>query len=198
MQQIQQPVPYLLADVIAQVKAAVLPALQAHDANIQTLHYEYGTWEEIIETLKQYDQSRTKRFEKYPLVALIHNFPEKRGDKTGYYGEVELLLVIAHHTEAQYKAAERYQKSFVPVLYPIYQELLHQIARSPAFAQVSVDSIRHTKADMLHWGRSTLYSAGPSENQLTDHIDAIEVRGLQLTVKKTLCSPLNSNALWHS
>ena len=193
--QIQQPIPYLFQGLVQKVEAKLLPQLQQVNSNIQTVHFAFGTWDEIIETLQQRGASRTLRFQKYPLVALIHNFPEERGSNSGFYGDVNLLLVIAHHTKKEAKSAQRYQEVFVPVLLPIYHELLRQMAHSPGIVQTHEDQIQHTKIDRLDWGRTNLWTATEGK-QLNDYVDAIEVRNLRLTLQKTHCSPNNFLASW--
>jgi hypothetical protein len=186
---IQLPIVEIIRQAVEKVRAKLLPDLQAADPDIETVHFEHGPWDEIIETLQQYDKSETLRYSKYPLIALVHDFPEERGNAGGKYGEANLMIVIAHHTNQDYKSAERYTESYLPVLYPLYGELITQLSRSPFLSNPDSTAIRHIKTDKLHWGRNTLYSGGAdAANVLSDHIDAIELRNLRLTIKNNSCS----------
>jgi hypothetical protein len=89
-------------------------------------------------------------------------------------------MIIANITEPQLITEQRYEKNFRPVLYPIYQELLRQIA-SPSQKTFFVEDeelIAHTKIDRVNWGKQGLY--GGAANTFNDFLDCIEIKDLQI------------------
>lgn len=180
---------YFIVDVFGEiaekVSARLTAEMKAYDALITGVHYEHGHPMEIIETLGQKDESDTYRFRKYPLIALFQDFPERVSDRPGFQSEVTLHLIIARATVQDFKAAERYDYNFRPVLYPCYEALMEEIHRHHAFTTKSPSVIEHTKYDRLYWGRQGLY--GNEGNIFNDRIDCIEIRDLKLIVNKKIC-----------
>lgn len=172
-------------EIVGKVSAKLTPQLKGYDELITGVHYEHGHPMEVIETLNQKDASETYQFDKYPLIALFQDFPERVSDNTGIQSEATLHLIIARATKADFKAAERYDYNFRPVLYPVYEELLYQIHRHPAIISKGPALIRHTKYDRLYWGRQGLY--GNEGNIFNDRIDCIEIRDLQLKFNQKIC-----------
>ncbi|MHB9057113.1 MAG: hypothetical protein ACYC2P_13365 [Paludibacteraceae bacterium] len=169
---------------VAQVSANLLAQLQAFDATITGVHYQYGHPIEIIETLKQMDEAKAYKFSRYPFVGLFQDFPEDVGE-VGFNGEVTLHMIIARFTTPTYKAAQRYEFNFKPVLYPIYFELLKQLNFSKAFQSYTESTIQHTKIDRLYWGREGLYKN--EGNIFNDFLDCIEIRNLKLKTYLKIC-----------
>lgn len=172
-------------EIVAAVQTAVLAQIQANEAavhgrsGIQVINYQHGHKIELIETLQQYDQSRDYHDQKYPLIYLVQDFTERRINEPGKYCDAQLNILICHHTVQTLKAGERYAKVFKPVLYPIYAELLKQIALYPGIMQNDEEGILHSKTDRLYWGRQS--AGGTDRVKLTDFVDAIEISNLDLT-----------------
>lgn len=172
-------------EIVEKVSQRLTPTLQEFDHNITGVHYLHGHPLEIIETLGQRDKSKTMLFDKYPLVAVFQDFPERVAEEPGTISEVTLHLIVARATSPSYKATERYEHNFKPVLYPVYYELLKEIHLSRAFRTMSPTLIRHTKIDRLYWGREGL---GKNQgNIFNDWIDCIEIKDLKLKVNLKLC-----------
>lgn len=170
-------------DIVEKVSDKLTPQLQTYDSLITGVHYEHGHPLEIVETLTQKDKSNTHRFKKYPLVALLQDFPE-HNNRNGF-DEIEPVfrVLIIRATKPTFKAAERYDYNFVPVLYPIYEELLKQIDKSPVFLTYGVTTISHTKIDHPYWGRDGLW--GKEGNIFNDWVDCVEIQNLKLKTKPT-------------
>ncbi len=171
-----------IGTVINAVSAQLLAELKAYDSRIEAVNYLYGHPLEIIETLKQRDESDGFRFKKYPLVALFQDFPEQHGE-IGIDSEVTLHLVIARATQPDYKASERYTENFKPVLYPIYFEFLRQLTLSGRFMTYGTSRISHTKIDRVFWGRAFEGDANP----FNDWLDCIEIKDLKLKINLKNC-----------
>lgn len=170
--------------VVDKVSAKLLAQLQVFDPDITGVHYQYGHPLEIIETLKQMDEAKDYKFRRYPFVGLFQDFPEEVGE-VGFNSEPTLHLIIARFTQATYKAAQRYELNFKPVLYPIYLEFLEQLNFSKAFETYGVTNIQHTKIDRLYWGREGLYKN--EGNIFNDFLDCIEIRNLKLKTYLNNC-----------
>jgi hypothetical protein len=146
------------------------------------VHYQHGHLIEIIQTIRDMSKAPTQSAKKFPLVALIQDFEEKKGSDYGTLATVSLSVLIAMNTDPKYKAAERYTKTFKTVLYPVYEYLLEAMARSGYFTVTDAKMIDHTKVDRLYWGKNGL--SGNSANAFDDYIDAIEIKNLNLIVKR--------------
>lgn len=193
------PLVRLFANIVTAVSAKVLSTIQAAElaqyraafadateSNIVQINYQFGHFKEIIETMKEYELDPAHQMKKYPMIALLMDFPESRGNNGGYFSEVTLQIIIAYVTEPGLKAAERYTKNFEPILLPIYYELLNQIDQSGYFVSLGVDNIRHTKIDHPYYGKGGL--SDTSGNVFADTIDAIEIQNLQLKTQIPNCS----------
>jgi hypothetical protein len=175
-----KPVVRMFAEIVSAVSAKLLPVLQTAVPEIVEINYQFGHLKELIATMKEYESSANFRTKKYPLVALLMDFPEQMGDAGGYIGDVTLTIIIAHWTLPTLKAADRYTNNFEPILLPIYHELLRQIEASPYFITQSVNKIRHTKTDHPYWGKGGL--SDTQGNVFADYVDAIEISNLSLRI----------------
>jgi hypothetical protein len=177
----------IFSEVVTSVMVQVLTTIQSNEQTalggtlIKTIDYQYGHIKELLETLKQMDANKTLQLYRFPLVYLIMDFTERRGLDRGIYADLALNIIIAHQTEMNYKADERYKYVFKPVLYPIYYSLLDQLAQKKGIEQYDENLISHTKIDRVYWGKNTM------ANSLNDYVDAIEISNLNLKLNLTSC-----------
>lgn len=150
-----------------------------------TVGYQYGHPKEINETLVALSKSPVSGGSAFPMVALFTDIEEKKGEDFNYDSKVSLHILIAEQTRTEYNSAERMEKTFKPVLYPIYTALIEKIAASKYFFEASVKAIPHSKTDRLHWGKSGIY--GNEGLIFTENLDCIEIQNLSLTVKHRNC-----------
>lgn len=170
--------PVIIVDIFTDIVQKVQTRYGSH------IEFMYGPWEEIeanlIEIASSYGLSGGTTTGAYPLIALVQDFPENREGTGGYYADVTIpIVLIATLTENTYKAPTRYEMTFKPVLYPIYQLLLEEIARNGAIIAGDPDKIEHVKWDRLFYGQKTLGT------KLNDYVDAIELNNLKLTVAQS-------------
>jgi hypothetical protein len=161
-----------MRDVAAAVSAKLLTQLKAHESTIEAVNYDFGHPIEIIETLTQKDESATLVYKKYPLIALFTDIPEEKGI-VGRYSDAKLSIVVVHHTEYDFKASERLQNIFKPVIHPIVDELMIQLALNPYFTVYNADDIKRTETDRYYWGRQS--NAGNTALKFNDYLDATEI-----------------------
>lgn len=160
-------------------------AVQGSASPIQQLNFQFGHYNELIETLFQYNQSQEERYNKYPLVWLRTDFRERRGQEIGTYAEVFLNIVICHATQQTLKSTERLTNVFKPVLYPIYYELLNQLYLHPMTIAYDGSLMSHDKYDRYYWGTSKV-------GKTTDYVDAIEIDNLAIKLNFSNCYTVQS------
>lgn len=181
--------PLYVVDVIGEVVAAVDAKLNG--ALGKHIVYQYGRSIQILAELQKANGGITAGARaKYPLVALFQDFPEKMGDN-GYYTSVRFpKIVIATLTQSTDPVPKRYEQTFKPILYPIYQEFIRQLVRHKNIVANDPGAIPHTK-----WDRPGSQPAADKTlaANFNDYVDAIEIQDLQLTFKKVnICKSLNS------
>lgn len=164
-------------EIIAAADAVLFPTLNRH------ILYEYGRSIQILKKLQQLNnaiKTETKN-SKYPLVALYQPFKEQGG--SGYYCTVKFpLLTIATLTNSQDPTPKRYDQTFRPILYPIWEEIKRQIVRHKNIVGNDPGAIQFpAKSDLP--GTDPI-SDGVKGINNNDYVDAIIIEGLQLTFKQ--------------
>lgn len=178
----------IIRDIVNGMTPDLLPVIQANETLalgktlINTIDYQYGHVKELIATLFQYDKSQGLKYTKYPLVYLLMDFAEKRGYEVGFYGVININLILIHQTDPSYKMTDRMNNVFRPVLYPIYYSLLNAIADSPWINENDPQMIKHTKIDRGFWGTEAM-----DATVLNDYVDAIDITNMQLTILSNNC-----------
>lgn len=180
----QIPVVRIMQEVLKETSDAILPTLQEYTPGIQAINYMYGEWEELTQQLQNMARDQAQWGKKYPAVLLIMDLLERFGK--GYQGEVSLRLLIVNSTELSYTTPTRYDRNFIPILYPIWVELMNQLQLSPYFIVPDVEDLEYEKIDRVSIGKVLL--AKPQANGFSDCLDAIEIRSLKLTVDVPRCT----------
>lgn len=169
--------------VVAKVQIRLLAQLQAFDSAITQIHYEHGHPIEIDETMSQYDDVPAMRGEKYPCVMLIEDLEFDYGDPIV---GINCRIVIAHQTQSDWKSGQRDQKTFIPVLRPIYEALKEEIINSSSF-YVANNRIKHRVSERKFWGRPSPGGNQNTANKFTDYIDAIDMQNVRLSALEQPC-----------
>ena len=182
-----KPIVEMFADVVTALNTSLLSEIQAVDESITGIHYMYGHPIEVMTILAEMSNGKTDKFNKFPAVILFQDFNEEFGDQNVHCKASGLNLIIATATQQELVSAQRYTNNFKPILYPIYFELIKQIAKYPGFDVKFRDAqqLQHTKTDRVYWGKNGLY--GNSGNVFMDFIDAIEITNLSINIKKQNC-----------
>ena len=141
------------------------------------INYHHGHPLEIVNLFKQATHLESVKFEQFPAVCLLQDFPEKF---EGVNRDVELNIIIVTDTERSYQAAERYRATFKPILYPLCDMFLNALIESDYIHGQQFD---YTRYDRLYWGKNGLY--GNAGNIFNDFIDAIELDNLRLKILKS-------------
>lgn len=171
----------IIRDAVARTSTRLLARLQAIDATITRIGFEYGHINDIRERLATADKSGINIS---PLVALIEDYRLRKGT-LGMTGVTDLKLIILHRSKADITRQQREDNVFRPVLYPIYNEVLNQLLKSGVFMETDVSQLRHDQINRPHWGDPALY--GNTQYPLTYVFDGIEIANLQLTAYLNNC-----------
>ena len=161
----------VLSGIVGAVSEKKLAALKSFNPDINAISFMYGSSNEMIETLVQMDKSPSLRYSMWPAFLLFLDISTQTDANAGRYPEITLQMAIAMPTDPNYKAAERYEHVFEPILYPLWREFITQLADSGCFADYE-NTIRYTKYDRPYWGRQG--------NTLAEVVDAIELKDLKL------------------
>lgn len=151
--------------------------------NLPVLNYQYGYLKELKETLAQYSVTHEFEVKKFPLVWVVQPFSIIRGIP-GWYGSLDnLQIFIIQATEKTLKASERMVKTFKPVIYPIYREILNQLVLATCFDQKDVDTLAHKITDRYWWGED-------QQKIIDDVFDCMEISQLKLKISNNLNSQI--------
>lgn len=179
-------IPKMIEAVVLATEAVILPYLKTINPKIQQLHFMCAPADEVIEVLGDMNKVQSQQYLKYPAVVLFEDITVAEGRSDAYYGTSSLNLMICTQTQASYKSAERETKSFEPILRPILKEFKKQMHLSPYFANQRPDW-QCDITERKRWGREKLI--GTEGKTMGDHIDAITIDNLQLTLRYAPATP---------
>ena len=148
------------------------------------LKYEYGHPKEIQQTLMEKTKSLATKDDKYPLLILFLDFEEERGQSVKkYVTEASVNMVLITATDRNYKAAERLENIFKPILWPLYEEFVYRCQMSPMFDTNEQFKIPHDKKDQY------FYSAdlAKEQNVFAAYLDAVEINNFEIKLQITGC-----------
>lgn len=173
--------------IVQAVSDKLTPKLQLVDSKITGVHYQFGHPLEIIKTIGQFDQGKTSKYDKYPLVAFFLDSEVDRSNGQ-YYGEQTVnMAIIRTCKDPNQTADQRDQFNFIPVLTPIYMELLNQISLRGDLFQFTLPGrmIPHKYVNRYYWGKIELF--GNKGNIFNDWVDAIEINNMKLKININYC-----------
>jgi len=162
----------VFADAVAATSVALLTTLQAIDSTITAVRFEYGHRADVNERIIAYG-NQGKNF--CPMVILFEDYKIQRGE-VGYTGITNLVIMIIYYSKAAITRVQREANVFRPILYPVYNELIHQLKIDGRFSIYDETLVKHNLVPRPHWGDPDLYKEYP----LKDVFDGIEISNLQL------------------
>lgn len=180
-----KPIVEMIQDVVTATSTAILATLQDVVPTIETINYMYGHPVEVMNILANMEKSIEYRAKKFPAIILFQDFTESMGNAGPHYTRATLNIVLAHATRPEIIASERYTTSFKPILYPLYEAFIKQLALYNGFEVKyrDVRNVEHQKIDRLFWGKNGTNTG----NQGVDYLDAIEIQNLIITIKNQTC-----------
>lgn len=172
-------IPQYIPDIFSKLVANVGAELDTQ------VIFDFGHMAEIVKNIAIKDGANSELI--YPLVWLVMSFDESMGGSTDLYTKLEgIRIIIATRTEANYTMQERRDKSFLPVLYPIYASLFNQMSLMSEFRMPSPLKILHKKTDWPYWGKVDQDGNGEA-NFLNDYVDVVEIKNLKLDISRLVC-----------
>ncbi len=171
--------PYIITEVFTEIVAAI--SVKLNNVLNTNVHSYYGYIEEVNSTLMQMNKSPDHFDKKYPLIWLKQPFTISSGLNTIYGKAEDLEMFIIASSDANYKAKDRMEKIYKPILYPILKELFTEMAKHKAFLGYQVDQ-KFKITDRYFWGES-------QKSVLNDVCDTIHVRftDVKINNKKNNC-----------
>ena len=161
--------PYILVDEFAAIVTATKVAL-----GLPNINYMYGYLSEVRENLAQATTAGGNfATTKFPLVWLVQPFTIERGEN-GMFGDTRVNVLIITGSDINWKAKQRMDNNYKPIIYPIYEELLNQInIASDVFEGVTIRE--HSFTDRYYWGGG--------DKVIDDIFDCSEISGLTLRIQ---------------
>jgi hypothetical protein len=169
----------IIGDAVAKVSTKLTPQLSIYDPTIIGVNYLYGPPKQIIQTLQGWNGT-SKAQAKYPIVALFQPFEENKGSQAGLDAIDNIRIIIGRQSQPAWLTDYRYQVNFLPVLYPIYDELMNQLYYDPRISSLQ-GQIKHIKTDWPFWDN------GQNNNPFEDWLDVIEIKNMKLNVRSKNC-----------
>jgi hypothetical protein len=180
--------PVVIEQCVSNVATGILSQLQTANSDILSLGFMYGHITEILQTLAEMERAKTQKYLKYPVVMLFTDVVTSPSSVRGLANDVTLNLAIVMSSTATLKAAERETINFAPILRPIYQALIKEMAGCGFFWVQSPKKLLGYATERFYLGRESL--DGGTANKLNDYADAIEIKGLKLTqTNKQMITP---------
>lgn len=143
------------------------------------ISYMFGDWNYISDQLLIWSKSNATAKLKYPAIFLYSPIEEDRTDKK-WKMSLSLLLVV--NTLPSYTNEERSRISFAECLRPIYEILIKEIGKEPTF---DIKNVPHMYIENYRYGKAGV--TGPDGKPFKDYIDGINIKNLQITLKKEKC-----------
>lgn len=144
--------------------------------------YLFGDWSYISNQLTVWGKSPNTSPLKFPIICLYSPFTEERDAEEA---RVSLEFIIMVNTEKIYSNEDRESISFDKVLRPIYRLFMDEIRGDRRFVSDYRGVVPHQYTENYRYGRVGVM--GPDGKPFRDFIDAIEIKNLDLTIKKVKC-----------
>lgn len=144
---------------------------------------QYGHIGEINNTLTSYSKTTEFSEKKYPAIFLLQDFPEDKGKDSEIELQTKLQLLIVAESNKDYRSKDRYVNVIKPILYPIYEEFFNQLNKSDMLLK-SYNGFPHTQIDRPLVSDALVETTKGKANLFNDHLDAVEIRNLELTFLK--------------
>ena len=154
-----------------------------------TITYLFGDAQYIKDQLDEY--SKVTGVEKLPLIALFTPVKEKRG-LVDIASEAKVSILIACSSRKEWNNEERKVCSFENILRPIYNAFMDALRQHPQVEKSYDGSMPHFYSENYSYGRYGAYTA--SGDAVSEPIDAINIRDLQITIKQQNCKRDEKNS----
>lgn len=145
----------------------------------------YGHMLEITNILKERDNATGPlKYQKYPAIILKLDTESRYNGNYQSFEYDNVTVFIVNITNKTYRAKDRIDNNFDPILYPLYESFITELKKHKNII-VNEGNYAHTKTDRFFWGSQI--NDNSTENIFGDFLDAIEIKQLSLAVKKIGC-----------
>jgi hypothetical protein len=151
------------------------------------ISYLFGSAQYIKDMLDVRSKGKGSNMQlKFPLIAL--QTPNVQTvDSGNYQYRTKINLIIACSSKKEWSNEKRMETSFKRVLLPIYEKLIEVLLHDRRFDwnYGDLEYVPHTMSKNFDYGR---YGAmTPSGQEVSEPIDAIDVRSLEIKVNNQNC-----------
>ena len=182
----------IFASVVREIGESVVITKTSPGGAIQevegvAINYIYGSAQYIKDVLDVRGKGVGSNMPlKFPLIAL--QTPNVQVvDSPDYQYRTKINLVIACSSKKEWSNEKRMETSFKRVLLPIYEKLIEVLLHDRRFdwGYGGLEYVPHTMSKNFDYGR---YGAiTPSGQEVSEPIDAIDVRSLEIKVNNQNC-----------
>ncbi|MCC8176374.1 MAG: hypothetical protein LIO91_08085 [Bacteroidales bacterium] len=148
------------------------------------IRYIFGSDKTVKAFLDEATKTASGARSKLPMIALFTPVTETRGSDD-YYSSSRVNLLIACATSRDWNNPQRDLYSFDGILRPIYRKLMAEIKKDPRVLCGYTQEIPHDYAENFSYGQFGAYTS--NGERVTQPIDAIDIRELQLKIKPITC-----------
>lgn len=150
------------------------------------VNYIFGSAQYVKDMLDVRSKGANAMPVKFPLIAL--QTPNVvTVDSADYQYKTKINLIIACSSKKDWSNEKRMETSFKRILLPIYEKLIEVLLTDPRFdwGYGEVEYVPHTMSKNFDYGR---YGAvTPSGQEVSEPIDAIDMRSLEIIVNTQSC-----------
>lgn len=150
------------------------------------VNYIFGSAQYVKDMLDVRSKGANAMPVKFPLIAL--QTPNViTVDSADYQYKTKINLIIACSSKKDWSNEKRMDTSFKRILLPIYEKLIEVLLTDPRFDWGYGDNeyVPHTMSKNFDYGR---YGAvTPSGQEVSEPIDAIDIRSLEIKVNNQTC-----------
>ena len=150
------------------------------------VNYIFGSAQYVKDMLDVRSKGANAMPVKFPLIAL--QTPNVvTVDSADYQYKTKINLIIACSSKKDWSNEKRMETSFKRILLPIYEKLIEVLLTDPRFdwGYGEVEYVPNTMSKNFDYGR---YGAvTPSGQEVSEPIDAIDMRSLEIIVNNQSC-----------
>lgn len=149
-----------------------------------SIGYVFGNAKYIKSYLEEMSFGQYATVTKLPLIALFTPILEDRSNPD-YHTVAKVNILIACKTNRAWNNEQRREYSFVNVLRPIYERFMDELKADSRLDFGYNETIKHSYSENYSYGKYGAYTSTGEE--LSEPIDAIDIRNLELKIKKYNC-----------
>lgn len=177
----------IVRDAVGEISAG-LEIIYHHEGKDEHLSgvnvsFIFGSDQYVKDVLDIYSKS-DKIDHKFPMVALFTPVEEERGLER-HMSEAKVSIIIACSSTEYFTNEEREVYSFKNILRPIYKRLLEVFKSDSRLDFGYGNKVKHIYSENFDYGRYGAYTA--SGDAVSEHIDAINIRSLELNINYPNC-----------